>query len=197
MRKLSGLFIVTVVMFAFQNCGKVAFEAVDSGLSKSGFVEGPPISEVIVDNGGNEIVEQEDDQDDVIIIVEDKRDDGKKDEEKNDGDKKDEVLVVDDKDDDKKEDDKSEDKDDQVADRVDEDGDDKHEDNLTNLELDMIACSTDASLNSRKVLICHIPPGNPAARKTICISRNALNSHADHHGDTMGACGDLEVAGAE
>lgn len=53
-----------------------------------------------------------------------------------------------------------------------------------------------------KVMICHVPPGNPAARHTICVgARGAVNGHginfADptaiggHGGDTLGACGEV------
>jgi hypothetical protein len=38
-----------------------------------------------------------------------------------------------------------------------------------------------------KLTICHIPPGNPAARHTITISSSAWPAHKAH-GDTMGAC---------
>ncbi|HUG53529.1 MAG TPA: carboxypeptidase-like regulatory domain-containing protein [Vicinamibacteria bacterium] len=38
-----------------------------------------------------------------------------------------------------------------------------------------------------KITICHIPPGNPAARHTITISSSAWPAHKAH-GDTMGAC---------
>ncbi|MGE0550511.1 MAG: hypothetical protein AB7O24_28315 [Kofleriaceae bacterium] len=39
-----------------------------------------------------------------------------------------------------------------------------------------------------KVLICHIPPGNPDNAHTICISENAVDAHVSHHGDPVGAC---------
>ena len=55
------------------------------------------------------------------------------------------------------------------------------------------------SQDSNKVLICHVPPGNPAAAHTLCISRNALFGHgldlshsrssAMHSDDYLGACG--------
>lgn len=47
----------------------------------------------------------------------------------------------------------------------------------------------------RKVLICHYPPGNPAARHELCIGYPAVNAHLTHHDrgedahDTLGACG--------
>ena len=46
----------------------------------------------------------------------------------------------------------------------------------------------------KKVLICNIPPGNPDAQHTICISRQALDAHKNHgnsaveHQDYVGAC---------
>ena len=40
----------------------------------------------------------------------------------------------------------------------------------------------------KKVLICHIPPGNPENVHTISISRNALHTHVSHHGDYDGVC---------
>lgn len=47
---------------------------------------------------------------------------------------------------------------------------------------------------SKKVLICHYPPGNPSARHEICISKNALAAHQSHgngsieHQDHLGKC---------
>lgn len=41
-----------------------------------------------------------------------------------------------------------------------------------------------------KVLICHIPPGNPDNAHTICVSSHAVEPHQTHHGDTIGACAD-------
>jgi hypothetical protein len=42
--------------------------------------------------------------------------------------------------------------------------------------------------NHKKVLICHVPPGNPAAAHTISISENAVSAHLKHHDDYLGAC---------
>ena len=39
-----------------------------------------------------------------------------------------------------------------------------------------------------KVVICHIPPGNPDNAHTIEVSEYAVDSHLDH-GDTLGECG--------
>ena len=40
-----------------------------------------------------------------------------------------------------------------------------------------------------KVLICHIPPGNPENPITISVSPNAVPAHLAH-GDTEGPCPD-------
>jgi hypothetical protein len=41
---------------------------------------------------------------------------------------------------------------------------------------------------SKKVMVCHIPPGNPEARHEICISVNALHAHiGPDHGDSQTA----------
>src|SRR4051812_39413485 len=39
-----------------------------------------------------------------------------------------------------------------------------------------------------KVLICHIPPGNPANAHEICVGEPAVAAHVSHHGDSIGAC---------
>ena len=39
-----------------------------------------------------------------------------------------------------------------------------------------------------KVLICHIPPGNPENAHTICVGAPAVRAHAERHGDPVGAC---------
>jgi len=38
-----------------------------------------------------------------------------------------------------------------------------------------------------KVMICHIPPGNPNSRQTLCVSPNAVAVHLSH-GDYIGPC---------
>ncbi len=38
-----------------------------------------------------------------------------------------------------------------------------------------------------KIVICHIPPGNPANAHDIEVSINALQAHLDH-GDVIGGC---------
>lgn len=47
--------------------------------------------------------------------------------------------------------------------------------------------------HGKKVRICHIPPGNPDNRHTICIGRSALPAHVGRHGvdddhDYVGSC---------
>ena len=42
----------------------------------------------------------------------------------------------------------------------------------------------------KKVLICHIPPGNPDNAHTICVGAAAVDAHQSHHGDPIGACDD-------
>ncbi len=59
--------------------------------------------------------------------------------------------------------------------------------------------------NSKKVAVCHIPSGNPAALHTICISINGWeHGHKDSHGneesrDHLGACTqrELDVIGGQ
>jgi len=45
-----------------------------------------------------------------------------------------------------------------------------------------------------RVTVCHIPPGNPAAKHTLTISKNALNAHLAH-GDVLGSCEDQKGKG--
>jgi hypothetical protein len=47
--------------------------------------------------------------------------------------------------------------------------------------------SAAADQYAEKVLICHIPPGNPANAHTIFVSSNAVPAHL-RHGDTLGVC---------
>ncbi len=41
--------------------------------------------------------------------------------------------------------------------------------------------------NNEKVMMCHIPSGNPANAHVICVSANAVQAHLDH-GDMLGDC---------
>lgn len=53
---------------------------------------------------------------------------------------------------------------------------------------------TDADgCGSNKVIVCHVPPGNPENAHDICISVNALHAHVGRHGagdhlDHVGSC---------
>ena len=49
-----------------------------------------------------------------------------------------------------------------------------------------------AMAKEAKVVICHIPPGNPDNAHTITISENALSAHLAH-GDHVGACESAEA----
>lgn len=42
--------------------------------------------------------------------------------------------------------------------------------------------------NNKKVIICHIPPGNPGNAHTISINKNAFQTHVTHHDDYDGPC---------
>ena len=45
--------------------------------------------------------------------------------------------------------------------------------------------------NDNKVLLCHVPPGNPGNAHTLCISPNAVAMHLENHEDDhCGPCGD-------
>lgn len=45
----------------------------------------------------------------------------------------------------------------------------------------------------KKVLICHIPPGNPDNAHTICVGAAAVDPHEEQHGDFVGACDGEDV----
>jgi PKD repeat protein len=43
--------------------------------------------------------------------------------------------------------------------------------------------------NGDKVILCHVPPGNPNNPQTICVAASAIPSHlANHPGDCIGPC---------
>jgi hypothetical protein len=42
--------------------------------------------------------------------------------------------------------------------------------------------------SGKKVLICHIPPGNPANAHEICVGEPAVAAHVANHGDPVGSC---------
>jgi len=42
--------------------------------------------------------------------------------------------------------------------------------------------------NTMKTTVCHIPPGNPANKHTICIGNAGVPAHLAQHGDFLGSC---------
>jgi len=54
----------------------------------------------------------------------------------------------------------------------------------TLLGCDAFRCGVDGA----KVTICHIPPGNPGNAHTLCVGRDALSPHLQHHDDHCGPC---------
>ena len=42
--------------------------------------------------------------------------------------------------------------------------------------------------DGKKVLVCHIPPGNPANAHEICVGAPAVAAHVRNHGDPIGPC---------
>jgi hypothetical protein len=43
--------------------------------------------------------------------------------------------------------------------------------------------------NGDKVILCHVPPGNPGNPQTICVAASAIPAHlANHPGDCVGPC---------
>jgi hypothetical protein len=80
-------------------------------------------------------------------------------------------------------DDDGDDGDDDDDDGDDDDGDDDDDDDTK----DGRCVPCDRQLPRRKVLICHIPPGNPANAHSILIDDHAVDAHLAH-GDTLGLC---------
>ena len=50
-----------------------------------------------------------------------------------------------------------------------------------------VCVECDKEISEFKVIICHIPPGNPEKQHTIIIGLSALPAHIEH-GDTLGYC---------
>ena len=46
--------------------------------------------------------------------------------------------------------------------------------------------------NKKKILICHVPPGNKDNPRTLSISKNALGGHDNHPDDYDGPCSEPE-----
>ena len=52
--------------------------------------------------------------------------------------------------------------------------------------------------NGQKVLICHVPPGNPSNPQTLCIAASAVPAHlSEHAGDCLGACPSSRIEAQE
>ena len=45
-----------------------------------------------------------------------------------------------------------------------------------------------AAADDHKVLICHIPPGNPDNVQEILVDYHSVPAHVANHGDTIGSC---------
>jgi hypothetical protein len=85
------------------------------------------------------------------------------------------------------------------ADRAPEYPSDPTSENPTDYSLEEYSLAACDEPGTTKVLVCHIPPGNPAAAHTICVSRNgAIHGHGldlskpaqvgGHGGDRLGDC---------
>lgn len=60
---------------------------------------------------------------------------------------------------------------------------------LTGTEEDVVVLNGQlACTNPKKVLVCHIPPGNPDNAHEICVSTHAVAPHQAQHGDLVGLC---------
>jgi len=62
---------------------------------------------------------------------------------------------------------------------------------------DIKVCVVDVRCGHKmdKVLVCHVPPGNPANSHTICISPSAVPTHLSH-GDLLGVCNQVFLSSA-
>jgi hypothetical protein len=49
------------------------------------------------------------------------------------------------------------------------------------------AAATDTGLKPTEVVLCHVPPGNPANARSITVDSSAVQAHLAH-GDALGAC---------
>ena len=77
----------------------------------------------------------------------------------------------------------------------DDDKDVKYDDELEDVLKNYACEDSSMSAQSKKVLICHYPKGNPDNRHEICIGRPALKAHLSQHQDSahkdhLGDCDD-------
>lgn len=59
---------------------------------------------------------------------------------------------------------------------------------------DIIASWKCGKGDSTKIIICHVPIGNPSNAKDICVSPNAISSHMDHGGQSLDYLGPCDEA---
>lgn len=66
---------------------------------------------------------------------------------------------------------------------------DTSDSDTASLVLKSQAASGDTSCgqNGDKVLVCHVPPGNPSNAHTLCVAASAVKAH-QAHGDALGSC---------
>lgn len=66
--------------------------------------------------------------------------------------------------------------------------------NAANGDLAAVDTLDTTSCPATKVLICHIPPGNPDNMHAICVSEWAVPAHQTQHGASVGACAARAIA---
>lgn len=59
---------------------------------------------------------------------------------------------------------------------------------LTGTEEEAVMRNGALSCDNGKVLVCHIPPGNPDNAHTICVGAPAVDAHVERHDDPIGPC---------
>lgn len=188
-----GSFFLVV---SFQNCGQAGTIAQVSPDTQK--ISEPLVVDVVNQIGVDQLPVKNDeqtkeadndkDQEQDDVMRDDKKDDqhAEEDYKKDDPEKdQDDTVAVDDKDKTQEETAVVDDKDKDstvVVDDKDKDGsvvvDDKKED--MEVIMDAYACFDRGNSKEKKVMICHVPSGNPNARHTICISKSALKAHMNH-----------------
>jgi hypothetical protein len=64
-----------------------------------------------------------------------------------------------------------------------------HSDNNPNSSITITVIDVRCGHDLQKIILCHVPPGNPNNPQTICVSPSAIPSHlANHPGDCIGPC---------
>jgi hypothetical protein len=58
-----------------------------------------------------------------------------------------------------------------------------------NSSIQIVAVNAICGQHDQKVVLCHVPPGNPSNKQTLCIAPSAVPAHlANHPGDCLGPC---------